>query len=109
MSITKTISNNLKRIMAEHDLSSNELANRSGLPQKTLYTMINGTHKARIDNVEKIANALLGAHYRRLSPLICPPSVLMSQRLPRLTKKYAKLSLEQRDEIDAIMDKMLNS
>ena len=108
MSITKVISDNLKRIMAEHDLSSNELANRSGLPQKTLYTMINGTHKARIDNVEKIANALLVPLQTLVTPDL-PTSVLMSQRLPRLTKKYAKLSLEQRDEIDAIMDKMLNS
>ena len=108
MSITKTISDNLKRIMAEHDLSSNELANRSGLPQKTLYTMIQGTHKARIDNVEKIANALLVPLQTLVTPDL-PTNVLMSQRLPRLTKKYAKLSLEQRDEIDAIMDKMLES
>ena len=108
MSITKTISDNLKRIMAEHDLSSNELANRSGLPQKTLYTMIQGTHKARIDNVEKIANALLVPLQTLVTPDL-PTNVLMSQRLPRLVKKYAKLSLEQRDEIDAIMDKMLES
>jgi len=108
VSITKTISGNLKRIMAEHDLSSNELANRSGLPQKTLYTMIQGTHKARIDNVEKIANALLVPLQTLVTPDL-PTNVLMSQRLPRLVKKYAKLSLEQRDEIDAIMDKMLES
>ena len=108
MSIIKTISDNLKRIMAEHDLSSNELANRSGLPQKTLYTMIQGTHKARIDNVEKIANALLVPLQTLVTPDL-PTNVLMSQRLPRLVKKYAKLSLEQRDEIDAIMDKMLES
>jgi len=108
VSITKTISDNLKRIMAEHDLSSNELANRSGLPQKTLYTMIQGTHKARIDNVEKIANALLVPLQTLVTPDL-PTNVLMSQRLPRLVKKYAKLSLEQRDEIDATMDKMLES
>jgi len=108
VSITKTISDNLKRIMAEHDLSSNELANRSGLPQKTLYTMIQGTHKARIDNVEKIANALLVPLQTLVTPDL-PTNVLMSQRLPRLVKKYAELSLEQRDEIDAIMDKMLES
>ena len=108
MSITKVISDNLKRIMAEHDLSSNELANRSGLPQKTLYTMIQGTHKARIDNVEKIAKALLVPMMTLVTPDL-PTSALMSQRLPRFVKKYAKLGLEQRDQLDDLMDKMLES
>lgn len=108
MSITKVISDNLKRIMVEHDLSSNELANRSGLPQKTLYTMIQGTHKARIDNVEKIAKALLVPMMTLVTPDL-PTSALMSQRLPRFVKKYAKLGLEQRDQLDDLMDKMLES
>ena len=108
MEITTVISDNLKRIMAEHDLSSNELGNRSGLPQKTLYTMIQGTHKARIDNVEKIAKALLVPLQTLVTPNL-PTNVLMSQRLPRFTKKYAALTPDQRDELDAIIDKMLAS
>ena len=108
MSITKTISDNLKRIMAEHDLSSNELANRSGLPQKTLYTMIQGTHKARIDNVEKIANALLVPLMTLVTPDL-PTNVLMSQRLPRFAKKYAKLDMKQRDDLDKLLDDWLQT
>ena len=108
MSIAAVISDNLKRIMAEHDLSSNELANRSGLPQKTLYTMINGTHNSRIDNVEKIAKALLVPMMTLVTPDL-PTSALMSQRLPRFVKKYAKLGLEQRDQLDKSLDEMLNT
>ena len=108
MGIAAVISENLKRIMAEHDLSSNELANRSGLPQKTLYTMIQGTHNSRIDNVEKIAKALLVPLMTLVTPDL-PTNVLMSQRLPRFTKKYAKLDMKQRDDLDKTLSDMLES
>ena len=32
----------------------------------------------------------------------------MSRRVPRILDKYAKLSMEQRDTIEQMMDKMLN-
>jgi len=108
MEIKTVISDNLKRIMAEHDLSSNELANRSGLPQKTLYSMIHGTHNSRIDNVEKIAKALL-VPLMTLVTADLPTNVLMSQRMPRFAKKYAKLTLSQRDKLDSMLDEMLQT
>ena len=94
--------------MAEHDLSSNELANRSGLPQKTLYSMIHGTHNSRIDNVEAIAKALLVPLMTLVTPDL-PTNVLMSQRMPRFAKKYAKLTLSQRDKLDNMLDEMLQT
>ena len=46
MELSQIVANNLQRICKEHDLSSNELANRSGMPQKTIYSMIQGVTPA---------------------------------------------------------------
>ena len=81
MELAQIVAGNLQRICKEHDLSSNELANRSGMPQKTIYTMIQGTHQCRIDNLDKIAKALLVSPTSLVTPHL-PTSVLMSRKRP---------------------------
>jgi hypothetical protein len=36
-----------------------------------------------------------------------PTNILMSRRVPRLVEKYAKLSMEDRDKLEQIVDGML--
>ena len=108
MELAQIVAGNLQRICKEHDLSSNELANRSGMPQKTIYTMIQGTHQCRIDNLDKIAKALLVSPTSLVTPHL-PTSVLMSRRLPRLVDKYAKLSMEDRERVEAYIDSLASS
>ena len=105
MELTQIVANNLQRICKEHDLSSNELANRSGMPQKTIYSMIQGSHACRIDNLEKIAKALLVSPTALVTPHL-PTAVLMSRRVPRLVDKYAKLSMEDRDRLEAYIESL---
>ena len=105
MELTQIVANNLQRICKEHDLSSNELANRSGMPQKTIYSMIQGSHACRIDNLEKIAKALLVSPTALVTPHL-PTAVLMSRRVPRLVDKYAKLSMEDRERLEAFIDSL---
>lgn len=107
MELVKVVSNNLERILKEHDLSTNELANRSGLPQKTCWSIITGSHAARIDNLEKISKALLVSPTALVTPHL-PTNVVMSRRVPRLVANYAKLSMEQRDQLESFMAKMLD-
>jgi DNA-binding Xre family transcriptional regulator len=105
MELAEIVAGNLQRICKEHDLSSNELANRSGMPQKTIYTMIQGTHQCRIDNLEKISKALLVSPTSLVTPHL-PTNVLMSRRLPRLIDRYAKLSMEDRERAEAYIDSL---
>ena len=106
MDLVEIVSNNLKRILAEHDLSTNELANRSGIPQKTIHSMVNGTHACRLDNLDRIAKALLVSPTALVTPHL-PTNVLMSRRVPRLVGSYAKLSMEQRDQLETVISDMI--
>ena len=108
MDLVQIVSKNLDRIMKEHDLSTNELANRSGLPQKTCWSLITGSHAARLDNLEKIAKALLVSPTALVTPHL-PTNVVMSRRIPRLVDNYGKLDMQQRDELESFMAKMLSS
>ena len=106
MELTKIVSKNLQKVCKEHDLSTNELANRSGMPQKTVYSIVNGTHNCRIDNLEAIAKALLISPTALVTPHL-PTSILMSRRVPRFIEKYAKLSIDDRDRLEQLIDGML--
>ena len=106
MELTKIVAGNLQRICKEHDLSSRELAARANMPQKTVYTMIHGTASCQLRNLEKLAKALLVSPTTLVTPHL-PTNILMSRRVPRLVEKYAKLSMEDRDKLEQIIDGML--
>jgi DNA-binding Xre family transcriptional regulator len=106
MELTQIVANNLQRICKEHDLSSNDLSKRADMPQKTVWSMISGSHNCRIDNLEKIAKTLLVSPTALVTPHL-PTNILMSRRVPRLIEKYAKLSMEQRDRVEEFIDSIL--
>ena len=106
MELTKIVAGHLQRICKEHDLSSRELAARADMPQKTVYTMIHGTASCQLRNLEKLAKALLVSPTALVTPYL-PTNILMSRRVPRLVEKYAKLSMEDRDKLEQIIDGML--
>lgn len=106
MELTQVVARNLQKICKEHDLSSRELATRADMPQKTVYSMINGEHSPRISNLEKLAKALLVSPTALVTPHL-PTNILMSRRVPRIVDKYAKLSMEDRDRLESIIDGML--
>ena len=106
MDITQIVSNNLQRICKEHDLSSRELAARADMPQKTVYNMIQGDHACRLSNLEKLCKTLLVSPTAIVTPHLAT-NILMSRRVPRVIDKFAKLSMADREKIEAIMDGML--
>ena len=107
MDLTQIVANNLQRICKEHDLSSRELAARADMPQKTAYNTIKGTTSCQLPTLEKICKTLLVSPTAMVTPHL-PTNILMSRRVPRIIDKYAKLSMDQRDTIEQMMDKMLN-
>ena len=76
--------------MLEYDLTTRDLADRAGLPQKTISAMMNGEHNFRLDTLHKVCKALLIDEGTLMRPRV-PMNVLMSRRLPRLTEKYCQL------------------
>ena len=106
MELTQIVANNLQRICKEHDLSSRELSIRADMPQKTVWNMLNGEHSCRLTNLEKLAKTLLVSPTAIVTPHL-PTNILMSRRVPRIVEKYAKLSMADRDKLEAYMDQFL--
>ena len=106
MELSQIVANNLQRICKEHDLSSRELSIRADMPQKTVWNMINGEHACRLSNLESLCKTLLVSPTAMVTPHL-PTNILMSRRVPRLVEKYAKLSMEDRDKLEQIVDGML--
>jgi DNA-binding Xre family transcriptional regulator len=107
MDLTQVVARNLQRLCKEHDLSSRELAARADMPQKTAYNTIQGNTSCQLPTLEKICKTLLVSPTAMVTPHL-PTNILMSRRVPRILDKYAKLTMDQRDTIEDIMDKMLN-
>ena len=108
MDLTQIVANNLQRICKEHDLSSRELSIRADMPQKTVYNMIKGDHACRLSNLEKLCKTLLVSPTAIVTPHL-GTGILMSRRVPRVIDKFAKLSMSDREKIEAIMDGMLGT
>jgi DNA-binding Xre family transcriptional regulator len=106
MGLSEIFAKNLTKVMQEHDLSSLELSKRAQLPQKSVWNAANNEHSCRLSNMEAICKALLVSPAVMLTPHL-PSSILMSRRVPRLIDKYAKLSMDDRERLEAIIDGML--
>ena len=57
-------------------------------------------------NVEKLCKTLIVSPTAMVTPHL-PVNILMSRRIPRLVEKYAKLSMDDRDKIEILIDQML--
>ena len=106
MDLTQIVANNLQRICKEHDLSSRELSIRADMPQKTVYNMVQGDHACRLSNLEKLCRTLLVSPTVMVTPHL-GTNMLMSRRVPRVIEKFSKLSMSDREKMEAIMDGML--
>jgi len=106
MDLTQIVANNLQRICKEHDLSSRELSIRADMPQKTVYNMVQGDHACRLSNLEKLCKTLLVSPTVMVTPHL-GTNMLMSRRVPRVIEKFSKLSMADREKMEAIVDGML--
>ena len=106
MDLTQIVANNLQRICKEHDLSSRELSIRANMPQKTVYNMVQGDHACRLSNLEKLCKTLLVSPTVMVTPHL-GTNMLMSRRVPRVIEKFSKLSMADREKMEAIIDGML--
>jgi transcriptional regulator with XRE-family HTH domain len=106
MDLTKIVSNNLKQACVELDLSTRELAARSGSNQKSVWNLLNGEHSPRLSTIQPVCQILSVSPAAAVTPDI-DPQLLSSRRVPRLIENYSRLSPSQRDLVEAIMPDML--
>ena len=107
MNLSEIVCTNLDKVRKEHDLSTNELASRSGVPQKTIHNLMNQVHIPRLDTVESVCKALLVSTHAAVTAY-APMNILLSRRIGRVIEAYAKLTPEQRDHVEMVMSDYLN-
>ena len=106
--LTATACSNLKSACVEFDLSTRELASRAKISQKSVWNILNGAHSPRLDTLEAICNCLMVSPVAALTPNI-ETGLLVSRRIPRLVEKYSKLSYNQREQLESVIDQMLDT
>ena len=106
---TKAVSENLTALMRLHDLSTRALAARSNpeIPQKTIWTVKEGKNSAKLSTLDSCAGPYLSA-LRRWSRLTCPRSAY-EQAASRLIDRYAKMTMAQRDQLEAYINSMTSN
>jgi len=107
MTLTETVAANLKAVMQTHDLSTRGLSARTNpiIPQKTIWTVLNGTNSAKLSTIEAICKTLFISPSAMVTPNI-PTELLMSRRLPRLIEAYAGMSADDRDKLEAYIESL---
>ena len=102
--LSATVSSNLKRVCADHDISTRDLASRlkDGAGQKSVWNLLNNQHSPTLKTLEPICKALMISPAALMVPEL-DSSLLVSRRLPRLIEKYAKMTPTQRDWLENII------
>ena len=101
--LADVICSNINKVRLEHDLSTRELAARAGMPQKTVHSVCAGSHNPNIATIEAICKTLFIQPSAVVTESM-PMSMLMSRRIGKFIDKYKRLSPEQRDEVEALLD-----
>ena len=74
---------NVKRYMEEFEISTNSVAMRTGMPQKTLWVTINEKNKPTLDTAHKICKALNIDLSVCISRPLTPHQVAKSKQIAR--------------------------
>ena len=102
MELKDVLAKNLKMIAEAEGYSSRSLAMKCGMPQKTVWNMMEAEHSARLSNIEGIAAGL------GVSPVLLITdglslAALRSIKSPRMMAEYLSLPSVQRARVDAMV------
>ena len=106
MELKDVLAKNLQMIAEARGLSSRSMAALCGMPQKTVYTMMQGTNAARITSIDKLAAGL------NVSPQLLlidglNHAALMSIKSTRMMGEYLSLPAIQRARVDAMVKSLM--
>ena len=107
VTLSETVSHNLKRVCADFDISTRDLASRleDGAGQKSIWNLLNNQHSPTLKTLEPVCRALMVSPAALMVPNI-PTSLLVSRRLNRLIETYSQLTSSQRDDLEDVIKEM---
>ena len=106
MTLSETVASNLKRVCAEWDISTRDLAQRMGeKSQKSVWNLLNNEHSPRLSTLEPLCRVLMVSPQAVVTPNI-DTSLLVSRRLPRLIESYSRMTPTQRDNLEDFIKEM---
>jgi transcriptional regulator with XRE-family HTH domain len=107
VTLSETVSANLKRVCADFDISTRDLASRleDGAGQKSIWNLLNNQHSPTLKTLEPVCRALMISPAALMVAGI-PTSLLVSRRLNRLIETYSQLTSSQRDDLEDVIKEM---
>ena len=102
MELKEIVANNVSMLAEAEGYSTNALARKCGMAQKTVWSIMDGQHAARLDNVEALAKGL-GVSPALLMTEGLSLSALKSIKSPRMMAEYLSLPAIQRARVDAMV------
>jgi transcriptional regulator with XRE-family HTH domain len=107
MTLSEIVASNLKRVCAEFDISTRDLAQRMGeKSQKSVWNLLNNEHSPRLSTLEPLCKVLMVSPQAVVTPNI-DTALLVSRRLPRLIESYSRMTATQRDNLEDVIKEML--
>ena len=108
MDLSNVVADNLKRVCAEFDISTRDLAQRMGeKSQKSVWNLLNNEHSPRLSTLEPLCKVLMVSPQAVVTPNI-DTSLLVSRRLPRLIESYSRMTATQRDNLEDVIKEILS-
>ena len=102
MELKEVVASNVSMLAEAEGYSTNALARKCGMAQKTVWSIMDGQHAARLDNVEALAKGL-GVSPALLMTEGLSLSALKSIKSPRMMAEYLSLPAIQRARVDAMV------
>jgi len=101
----EAIASNLKRLMAERQLTQTQLADKTGVSQKTISNMINSGSVGSIttESIEKVARFFGIEAYHLMIPNL-PTEELTNNEIEKIINYYARSTRESRVNIARVAE-----
>ena len=102
MELKDVVAKNVSMIAEADGYSSSALAKKCGMAQKTVWSIMDAQHNARLDNVETLAKGL-GVSTALLMTEGLSLSALKSIKSPRMMSEYLSLPAIPRARVNALV------
>ena len=106
--ISKILIDNINRLMRENGWNAVNLGKKSGLSSRAIRYILSNERMAKIDSVEKIANALGVMTSELLEPKESKPEI-KNKSLTNFYKRFESLSSLNRKRVEKEVDKLLRN
>ena len=109
MDLNTIVADNLKRVCAEFDISTRDLASRidGAAGQKSVWNLLNGRHSPTLKTLEPVCKALMISPAALMVPNM-PAGLLVSLRLNRMIERYSRMTPTQRDQLEDFLSDTLD-